>query len=170
MTDCDGRYWIVVVCLGNICRSPMAASILTDRFARAGLGYRVSVTSAGTGGWNVGRPIDPRARVTLQRSGYSSEHRARQFQRDWFSEADLVIGMDYSNVQDLRGMTRDEDDVTKVMLLRSFSPQLVHLPEDDPGLEIPDPYYGSELDFKRTAAMIEDAVDGVVDYVRLALH
>lgn len=169
MVDSDGHYRIVAVCLGNICRSPMAEAVLTARFAETGLGQNVSVASAGTGGWFVGKAADPRARATLHRAGYSSNHRAQQFESTWFSEADLILGMDYSNVQDLRGMAPNDHSASRVLIMRSFDPSLMHLPEDDPALAIPDPYYGTEMDFRTALSMIERSADGIVDQVRLEL-
>ncbi len=73
-----GRYHLAVVCLGNICRSPMADVVLAERLADAGLNDRVSVGSSGTGGWHVGDPMDRRAAATLTAAGYdATRHRAR---------------------------------------------------------------------------------------------
>ena len=75
-----GRYRIALVCLGNICRSPMAHVVLEQRLAEAGLDDRVEVASSGTGGWHVGDPMDERAAATLAAAGYDpSRHRARQY-------------------------------------------------------------------------------------------
>ena len=147
----------------------MAEAVLAHRLSKAGLDHLVSVESAGTGGWHVGRGADPRTRAALAHAGYDAGHIARQFQPSWFEQADLVLGMDYSNVQDLRGMAPDDDAAIKVLMLRSFDPAFMHLPEDDPVLEIPDPYYGGEPDFDEALAMIEFSVDGVIDYIRLHL-
>lgn len=169
MVDSDRHYRIVVVCLGNICRSPMAAAVLTARLAETGLGHKVSVTSAGTGGWYIGKQADPRARATLQRAGYSPHHQAQQFDPNWFCEADLVLGMDYANVQDLRGMAPNDHSASRVLMMRSFDPSLMHLPEDHPELAIPDPYYGTEMDFRTALSMIEQSAAGIINQVRLEL-
>ena len=77
-----GRYRIELVCLGNICRSPMAHVVLEARLAEAGLDDRVEVTSSGTGDWHVGKPMDRRAAATLTAAGYdATRHRARQWTR-----------------------------------------------------------------------------------------
>jgi len=162
-------YRIVAVCLGNICRSPIAEVVLRDRIASAGLGRRVVVESAGTGGWHVGKPADHRAQAVLGAHGYDTEHAARQFDPAWFAEVDLIVGMDYNNVLDVRGMAPEQEAAVRVRILRSFDPALMHLPEDDPQLEVPDPYYDDAAAFGEVLAMIEDAVDGVVDHVRLEL-
>ena len=79
-----GHYRIALVCLGNICRSPMADVVLTDRVAAAGLGDRVTVVSSGTGDWHIGHPMDRRAAALLTSEGYdgpASAHRAQQVAR-----------------------------------------------------------------------------------------
>jgi len=89
----DGPYRIALVCLGNICRSPMAHVVLADHLDRAGLAAKVEVSSAGTGGWHVGKPMDPRAATALVGEGYDpSAHRARQYDPGWLSEQ---IGLDF---------------------------------------------------------------------------
>lgn len=150
-----GPYRVVVVCLGNICRSPMAAAVLRDRLDKAGLSHRVDVDSAGTGSWHVGEPADPRAAETLSRHGYDDTHRARQFQRHDYSEFDLVLAADASNAADLRDLAPTPTDAAKVKLLRSFDPA------SPPGAEVPDPYFGED-GFDEVLALIEAACDGLV--------
>src|ERR1022692_4753286 len=88
--DQDASYRICVVCLGNICRSPMAEVVLRNELDRAGLGGRVEVDSAGTGDWHIGSPMDSRARAELAIRGYDGAgHRPRQFAPSWFGRYDL---------------------------------------------------------------------------------
>ena len=88
-------YRIAFVCLGNICRSPMADVVLTARVEEAGLADRVTVASSGTGDWHVGHPMDHRAAATLAAAGYDpTRHRAQQFAASWLDEFDLVLAMD----------------------------------------------------------------------------
>ncbi len=151
-----GRYRIALVCLGNICRSPMADVVLSAHLADAGLGDRVEVRSSGTGGWHVGRPMDGRAAATLTAAGYdATRHRARQFGPDWFARHDLVLVMDRSNLADVRatgpatgvgaGVAAEPD---RLRLFRDFDPA-------DPGGEVPDPYYGGDAGFEEVLAMVE---------------
>jgi protein-tyrosine phosphatase len=153
-------YRIAFVCLGNICRSPMAESVLTRRLAEAGLSADVEVDSAGTGGWHVGDGADRRTVSALQRRGYHSVHRARQFQRSDFASHDLVVALDEDNARDLHQLAPDADAAAKIRLLRSFDPAA------DGDLVIPDPYYGADHDFERTLDLIEAACDGLVVWVR----
>ena len=99
-----GRYRIALVCLGNICRSPMAHVVLEQQLADAGLGDAVEVHSSGTGGWHEGNPMDDRAAATLATAGYDpSRHRARTFDAGWHDDHDLVLAMDAANLRDIGG-------------------------------------------------------------------
>lgn len=128
---------IAVVCLGNICRSPMAQVILEQLVADAGLD--VEVVSAGTDVRRSGEPADDRAATILQAFGYDpSRHQAQQFDLSWFDECDLVLAMDARNRDDLDELT----DVApgQLRLFRSFDPQ-------GPG-DVPDPFFGDEEGFR----------------------
>ncbi|HKA03981.1 MAG TPA: low molecular weight protein-tyrosine-phosphatase [Acidimicrobiales bacterium] len=153
-------YRIAFVCLGNICRSPMAESVLTRQLAEAGLATDVEVDSAGTGGWHVGDGVDRRAVDALQRRGYQSVHRARQFQRADFAVHDLIVAIDEDNARDLHQLAPDADAAAKIRLLRSFDSK------SDGDLAIPDPYYGTEHDFEHALDLIEASCDGLVAWVR----
>ena len=138
-----GRYALALVCLGNICRSPTAQVVLDQRLAEAGLDDRVEVRSAGTAGWHIGNPMDPRSAATLSAAGYDpSRHRAQQYAASWADECDLVLAMDADNLADLGGRSE------RVGLLRDFDPV-------EPGSEVPDPYYGGTDGFAEVLSMIE---------------
>src|SRR5215475_3807199 len=106
-------YRVCLVCLGNICRSPMAETVLRAEVRAAGLAGAVVVDSAGTGDWHVGDAMDRGARSALARRGHDGSgpktHRARQFQPSWLSRYDLILAMDSRNLADLRRMARDGD-------------------------------------------------------------
>jgi protein-tyrosine phosphatase len=152
-------YRIALVCLGNICRSPIAHVVLDDRLVRAGLDDRVEVSSSGTGGWHVGEPMDRRAAAVLRDAGYDpSRHRARTFSADWFAENDLVLTMDRSNLADVLDQAPESglrDGL--VRMFREFDPE----GRDDD--EVPDPWYGGADGFRDVLAMIERTTDGLVD-------
>jgi protein-tyrosine phosphatase len=142
-----GRYSVALVCLGNICRSPMADVVLQQRLADAGLDDRVTVASSGTGDWHVGHPMDRRAAATLAAAGYDpTRHRAQQFAGSWLDEHDLVLAMDAQNLQDVRAGA--EVDPDRVRLYRDFDPVV-------PGGDVPDPYYGGDSGFEEVLDMVE---------------
>lgn len=154
---------VVMVCLGNICRSPMAESIFRSRLAAAGLAGAVEVDSAGTAGWHAGGGADRRAAATLRRHGYDDEHTARRFGTHDLADFDLVLVADHSNRSDVTDLARTPDEVAKIAMIRSFDARAC---ED---AEIPDPYYGDGDGFEEVLAMIERAADGFVDAVRASV-
>ncbi|MRJ75815.1 low molecular weight phosphotyrosine protein phosphatase [Aeromicrobium sp. SMF47] len=151
-------YRIAVVCLGNICRSPIAHVVLEDRLAAAGLDHRVEVVSSGTGDWHVGQPMDPRAAAVLRDAGYDpSRHRARTFDVDWYAENDLLLAMDHTNRADMLDLAPTVAQQSQVHLFREFDPEAS---EDDD--EVPDPWYGGDEGFALVLAMIERTSDELV--------
>jgi len=145
-----GRYRVAMVCLGNICRSPMAHVVVEARLAQAGLDGVVEVTSSGTGGWHTGDPMDARAATTLTTAGYdATRHRARTFDPSWHDEHDLVLVMDRSNLRAVGGAGE------RTMLFRAFDPE-------EPGGEVPDPYYGDLAGYEEVLRMVERTSTGLV--------
>ena len=169
MSDTEHRYRIVVVCWGNICRSPMAEFVLREAFEDAGLGEDVHVSSAGTSTEELGRPMDRRTVAVLERnavrdSGFGTK-RARQFRSDAFDDADLVLAADHVHERILRERARHDDDHDKIRMLRSFDPDAVAAGT----LGMDDPWYGDDDDFDITYAEIVAAAPGIVEHVRSAL-
>jgi protein-tyrosine phosphatase len=153
-------YKICMVCLGNICRSPMAEFVLKDALARAGLAGAVSVESAGTGDWHVGERMFGPARAELTRRGYDgSAHRARQIQPSWLAGYDLVVAMDRANLATLCRMDQAAADEGRIRLLRSFDPALTG--GDTYQGAVPDPYGGSADDFELAFDLIRDGAEGL---------
>jgi protein-tyrosine phosphatase len=155
-------YRIAVVCLGNICRSPMADVVLTERLAAAGLD--VEVVSSGTGDWHVGGPMDRRAAALLTGHGYdATRHRAQQFAPTWFEECDLVLAMDEDNLRDVLALADEEVPRERVRLFRDFDPLAT-----DGDRAVPDPYYGGDDGFDTVLAMIERTSQEIVRRLELA--
>jgi protein-tyrosine phosphatase len=161
-----GSYRICLVCLGNICRSPMAEAVLRDELARAGLAGAVGVDSAGTGDWHVGGPMDAGARAELGRRGYDgSAHRARLFDAAWFRERDLVLAMDRQNLAQLRRMAPDAESAgPRLLLFRSFDPALAEggrAAADPHDGEVPDPYGGDPEDYALAFDLVQASARGL---------
>lgn len=151
-------YSVALVCLGNICRSPIAHVVLEDRLAKAGLDDRVAVVSSGTGGWHEGEPMDRRAAAVLRDAGYDpSRHRARTFTTDWYAEHDLLLAMDHSNRADMLDQSPTVEQQSQVRLFREFDPGARE--GDD---EVPDPWYGGSDGFRDVLAMVERTTDELV--------
>jgi protein-tyrosine phosphatase len=155
--DPAAPYRVCLVCLGNICRSPMAEAVLRAELDRIGLGDAVEVDSAGTGDWHVGHRMDSRARAELATRGYDgAPHLARQFRPSWLAERDLVLAMDEHNLTDLRRMAADRPaECDRIRLLRSFDPA------SGKDAEVPDPYYGEGASFGMVLDLVEAAARGL---------
>lgn len=155
-------YRICFVCLGNICRSPMADVVMRRLVADAGLADRIQIGSAGTGSWHVGSGANPPAVAALHRRGYDgSAHQARQFGAADFADWDLIVGLDASNVADLRRLAPTKDDAATVALLRDFDPAS---PAGD--RDVPDPYGGPEAEFDHALDLVEAACRGLLADLR----
>ncbi len=156
--DPSQPYRICIVCLGNICRSPMAERVLAAQLDLAGLAGQVVVESAGTGDWHVGEPMDGRASAELSRRGYDAGgHEARQIQPDWLDDYDLLLAMDRSNLAGLAALTIGKPGLAgRIMLLRAFDPGATD------GAEVPDPYYGDADDYAEVFDLVDAAAKGLI--------
>jgi protein-tyrosine phosphatase len=135
-------YRVCLVCLGNICRSPMAETVLRAELAAAGLDGVVVVDSAGTGDWHVGGAMNSGARAALASRGFDgSTHRARQIEPSWLARRDLVLAMDARNLADLRRMARGQD-TDRIRLFGEVGGL-----DGATGGQIPDPYGGNADEF-----------------------
>jgi protein-tyrosine phosphatase len=135
------RPLVVTVCLGNICRSPTAEAALRE--AAADAGADLEVRSAGTGGWHVGEPADPRQRRAAADAGLRREGTAARLTAQDLAEADLVLVMDRANLAAVADLAARADVRPFVRLLRSYDP--ASLASGD--LEVPDPYGGGPEGF-----------------------
>jgi protein-tyrosine phosphatase len=157
----SGPYRVCLVCLGNICRSPMAEVILREELDRAGLSGRVEVDSGGTGDWHLGEPMDRRARAELSRRGFDgSGHRARQFEPSWFGRYDLVAAMDRGNLERLRQMAPDRQAAERTAAFLSFDPAR-NGQGSGRDLEVPDPYDGGPEDYALVFDLVQPAARGL---------
>lgn len=154
---------ILFVCMGNICRSPTAEGVFrtivsNDRQLRD----RVEVDSAGTHGYHVGEPPDPRTQRAAMMRGYDlSQMRARKVAPQDLDYFDLILAMDKTNLDNLRRLCASELH-DRIKLFMDFSKQF----DDD---EVPDPYYGLGYGFDVVIDMVEDAAKGLVNHLRTEL-
>ncbi|UTW13547.1 low molecular weight protein-tyrosine-phosphatase [Marinobacterium rhizophilum] len=149
---------VLLVCLGNICRSPTAHGVLEHRLQAAGLHW-VTVDSAGTAAYHQGKGPDARATAAAARRGVALAHlRARQVVAADFNTFDLILAMDAQNLADLREMA-PLDARASVRLFLDFAQDLA---VD----EVPDPYYGGAYGFEQVLDLVEAAADGLVERLR----
>jgi protein-tyrosine phosphatase len=156
-------YRVTFVCTGNICRSPMAETILRAHAAEQDLD--IEVDSSGLGPWHVGEPADERTVATLRQAGYRSAHLARQFEPGWFDRYDLIVALDAGHQAGLRRMAPDGAAAAKVRLLREFDPAVAAAGD----LDVPDPYYGGAAGFTEVLEIVEAAMPGLLEEVRAGL-
>ncbi|MBL8011386.1 MAG: low molecular weight phosphotyrosine protein phosphatase [Flavobacteriales bacterium] len=149
---------ILTVCLGNICRSPMAEGVLRHRAAASGL--EVVTDSAGTSHFHTGEAPDRRAREAMRRHGIDiSDLRARQVVAEDFERFDLLLAMDASNLRDLHALAPSEALRAKAVLMMDFAP-------GHAWREVPDPYYGGDEGFDEVYHMLDEAVTGLIARIR----
>ena len=148
---------VLFVCLGNICRSPMAEALFRHHARQANRLSEFEIDSAGTANWEVGAPPDPRMRRTAARHGVPLDRRARQFRVADFDRFEVILAMDRENRSHLTWMARNEQDRGKVRLMREFDPQAVDSPD------VPDPYDGGERAFEEVFQMLDRSTRGLFD-------
>jgi protein-tyrosine phosphatase len=147
---------VLMVCSGNICRSPTAEGVLRAKLQAAGLADRVVVDSAGTHGFHLAEPPDPRARRHALARGYDlSKQRARQIEPADFERFDCLLAMDEGHRRSLLDMAPAGLE-GRVGLLMSFA--LEHAGQT----EVPDPYFGAAAGFEHVLDLVEDACGGLV--------
>ena len=154
------KHRILFVCTGNICRSPTAEGVLRHKAQETGLDHLVEVDSAGTHGYHVGDPPDPRAIRQAAERGYDlSDLRARKVRRDDFHDFDLILGMDRGHMSLLSRMAPAEARAE----LRLF---LDGAPDAGHGRDVPDPYYGDLSDYDHALDLIEHGVEALIRSLR----
>jgi protein-tyrosine phosphatase len=156
------QYSVLMVCTGNICRSPTAEGVLRHRLQEAGLLDQVHIDSAGTRDYHVGSPPDERSAHHASLRGYDlSGLRARQVQAPDFERFDLILAMDHGHLELLKADCPPQHRA-KLRRLMEFAP---------PGLadEVADPYYGGKQGFETVLDHIEAACEGLVGHIRTVL-
>ncbi len=150
---------VLMVCLGNICRSPLAEAVMRHEAERKGLASRFHFASAGTGDWHIGKGADPRSIATAARHGLDlSRHRARQITAGDIDRWDWFVAMDASNRADLLWLGAPAG---RVLMMRQFEAG----GDPDAAPDVPDPYYGGGDGFERVFAMLSRNAALLLDFL-----
>lgn len=154
---------LLMVCMGNVCRSPMAQFVARQLVQKAGLAGVVQIDSAGTHAGRSGEPPDPRAKTALTQRGYQvGKSRSRPINEQDFMRYDLILAMDQANLNELRRLCPTEH-THKLRLLLEFAPQAAQR-------EIPDPYYSNAQGFERVLDLCEAGVRGLLEQLPANPH
>ncbi|GHB53633.1 low molecular weight protein-tyrosine-phosphatase [Persicitalea jodogahamensis] len=159
---------VLFVCLGNICRSPIAEGVFRDLVHKAGMSENIQCDSAGTASYHIGSLPDRRIRQIAQEKGITLSHKARKLAGDDFYDFDYIVAMDETNFQDIRnqsyrssGFYFPED---KLFLLREFDPESESSGEN-PQLSVPDPYYEDIAVFEEVYQIVERCGTGLLKFL-----
>lgn len=153
------KYSVLFVCLGNICRSPAAQAVMQAMVDERGLTDRFYIDSAGIGGWHIGDLPDKRMRVHARPRGYELTHRARKARAADFEDFDLIVGMDATNVGDLRDLAATIEQQDKVVMMGDYIRLYPHYDH------VPDPYYEGSEGFELVLDLLEDACAHLLDRI-----
>lgn len=146
-----------MVCLGNICRSPLAEGILKEKVKEQKLDWQVR--SAGTGGWHIGELPDPRSIQTARKRNIDiTDQRARQFQAKDLEEYDLILAMDASNYENILQLNQEEKHKGKVKMIMNYL-----YPKED--ISVPDPYW-DDNGFEKVYEMLDRACEQLIEQNR----
>jgi protein-tyrosine phosphatase len=158
-TSPPGTASVLFVCMGNICRSPLAEGVFRHLVAEAGLADRFTIDSAGTGAWHAGERPDGRSVQVAAEHGITLEGRARQVTGADLRAFDVVVAMDRDNLANLQALSAETGGTAHLRLLRSFDGRAE-------GEDVPDPYYGGPQGFETVYHMVRSACEGLLEELR----
>lgn len=146
---------VLFVCLGNICRSPLAEGIFKQRIAERGLAHLFEADSCGTAAYHIGEEADQRSVANAKANGVDYHHLGRQLSSRDFLNFDLILPMDSSNLKNTEEL-RPKGSETRVALMRYYD-------MINPGSDVPDPYYGGPDGFQNVFEILDRSVNALID-------
>jgi protein-tyrosine phosphatase len=153
---------VLFVCLGNICRSPLAEAIFNHKIKALGLAQKFKSDSAGTSDYHIGELPDERTIKCAVKNGLPINHRGRQVNRTDFRDFDYIIAMDDNNLRNLNNLkVRYNFAEKEIYLMRNFVPEWQ-------GMPVPDPYYGGEEGFDEIYSILDEAIEGFLEQIKVS--
>lgn len=157
VTHPNNRITVLFVCLGNICRSPLAEAIFNDKVHKMGIGARFEADSCGTGDYHSGQQPDPRTIKVANKNGIAISHACRQLVTKDLDVFDFILAMDQSNLKNIAQRSNKQNH-HKIFMMRYFDPQAKDA-------DVPDPYYGDDRDFQEVYEILDRCISGFLRHL-----
>jgi protein-tyrosine phosphatase len=150
---------VLMVCMGNICRSPLAHGVFERMVREEGLSHLIEVDSSGTHSWHIGKRPDPRSQEVAMRHGLDLNYQqARKVTADDIDTFDYILAMDRDNLEILQGLAQSKEALAKISLFLDFADEIELT-------EVPDPYYGGPQGFDHVYELVEAAARGLLQSI-----
>ncbi len=151
---------VLFVCLGNICRSPLAEGIFQNMVEEENLSDQIMCDSAGTSGWHIGESPDPRSEEVANRHGLSLNHKGRKLTNSDLDTFDIIVAMDKSNYAHIRTMQNFKNiDPSKLVMMREFD-------DMGNGKDVPDPYYDADDGFQKVYEILSRSCKNLLEEIK----
>jgi protein-tyrosine phosphatase len=147
---------VLFVCLGNICRSPLAEAVFKHKIKEKGIANRFEADSCGTAHYHIGDTPDPRTIANARKNGVSIDHLGRQLSAQDLEYFDHIFAMDNSNLRNIQALPNADKYNDKIRLMRDYDPV-------GTGGEVPDPYYGQERDFQEVFEILDRSAETLIE-------